>query len=347
MKVLVLGSGGAASNGFARALRLAGGYELVGTNANPNDLLLSECDRNYLIAPVSDYDAWRADLLHVVKLEHPDFVHAQSDREVAALGLFRDRLHMIGWRADHPDGRLHTFLPRNEVIEVCQDKWASYLAWREAGVAVPRTWLPDGNWPNGEWWLRPRVGAGGQRSLRTDDRGWAEEWLHQHDGWDSSFTVAEALTDDSVTVQALYWDGELVCSQQRTRASWAHAGLTVSGVSGSTGVGVTSSHPLVDQVARDAVAAVDGRPHGLFGVDMTYRSSGLPLVTEINIGRFFTTAPEFYAMAGFNMADLYVRFGVGAAPTLKSEEPIINPLPDGWRWIRGMDRAPLLTAPSR
>jgi hypothetical protein len=339
VKVLVLGAGGAASNGFSRALKLAGGYELVGTNCSETDLLLSECDSNHLIAPVGDYLQWRVDLDQVIRKTKPDFVHAQNDAEVEALGWFRTTVHMHGAK---------TFLPSSEVIKICRDKLVSYKRWGDAGIRVPLTLLAAGRGDLvmvheqfGEVWLRPRTGAGGQKSLRTKNFQLAREWLNHHDGW-GEFTVAEPLTADTVTVQQLYWKGELVCSQQRTRASWANSGSSATGVSGSTGVGVTSSDAEADRIADAAVAAVDRAPHGLYGVDMCRAEDGTPCPTEINIGRFFTTAPEFFASAGFNMADVYEHRALGVLGASAADMGIYNPLPDGLRWIRGMDRAPVL-----
>ena len=48
-RILVLGAGGAAANGFTRALRMAGGYHLIGTNCNDYDLELAETDEKILI----------------------------------------------------------------------------------------------------------------------------------------------------------------------------------------------------------------------------------------------------------------------------------------------------------
>ena len=46
---------------------------------------------------------------------------------------------------------------------------------------------------------------------------------------------------------------------------------------------------MVDEIALRAITAVDGSPHGIFSVDLTYDDEGVPNPTEINIGRFFTT----------------------------------------------------------
>jgi len=89
-----------------------------------------------------------------------------------------------------------------------------------------------------------------------------------------------------------------------------------------------------------AVAAVDAEPNGFYAVDMTRDATGVPRVTEINAGRPFTTATEFFWRLGLNLADIYIRAAVGETPVLPAERE--SPLPDGWLWIRGLDVHPTL-----
>ena len=335
MRVLILGAGGAAANGFCRALRMAGGYYLIGANINADDLALAETDERHLI-DLEARSLW--DLCWQTK---PHFAHAQPDQEVLRLAKLRNSISAA------------TFLPYPWVIEACQDKWETYKRLKEAGVAVPRTTLVRGRESlhlireeNRAKWLRATTGAGGAGAICTDSYDLAVEWVRRFDGW-GKFTLADVLTADTVTVQQIWWRGQLVASQQRSRESWANAKNSPSGVSGSTGVGVTTSDPFADETADRAVGAVAEKPHGLFGVDMAYDHDRVPKVTEINVGRFFTTAPEMYAQAGFNMADLYVKTGFGRTDefgfvTSTPSGPIRNPLPDGVRWIRGMDTRPVL-----
>ena len=84
---------------------------------------------------------------------------------------------------------------------------------------------------------------------------------------------------------------------------------------------------------------MDKAPNGLYGVDMTYDTEGIPNPTEINIARFFTTI-RFFTEAGLNMPDLYTQIGLGfEAPNFDRR---INPLPENLCWLRGMDREPQL-----
>ena len=73
---------------------------------------------------------------------------------------------------------------------------------------------------------------------------------------------------------------------------------------------------------------------------MTYDVNQSPRVTEINIGRFFTTI-YFFTQAGVNFPQIYRDIALADKfPTLERK---INPLPDGLVWIRGMDVPPVLT----
>jgi len=111
-------------------------------------------------------------------------------------------------------------------------------------------------------------------------------------------------------------------------------------VTGITEIGETISDEVVDRVAQEAILAVDRKPHGVFAVDMTYDSKGIPNPTEINIGRFFTTT-YFFTKAGLNMPQIYRDIALeGKFPSLKRR---VNPLPAGLIWIRGMDVEPVLT----
>jgi carbamoyl-phosphate synthase large subunit len=89
-----------------------------------------------------------------------------------------------------------------------------------------------------------------------------------------------------------------------------------------------------------AIRAIDGRPHGIFSVDMTYDEQGVPNPTEINIGRFFTTH-LFFTRAGLNLPHLFVKAAYGEPlPQLSTR---VNPLKPGLAWVRGMDFLPILT----
>jgi hypothetical protein len=142
-----------------------------------------------------------------------------------------------------------------------------------------------------------------------------------------------------VTWMSLWSKGELICAQSRKRLYWEFASRSIAGVTGITGTGVTIADPTVDRIAVDGILAIDSTPHGLFGVDLTYDHDGVPCLTEINIGRFFTTI-DFFAAAGLNMPALYLRAAFDEPVAIDGRR--INPLPENLAWVRGMDTEPVL-----
>lgn len=336
-KIYVGGAGGAPSTNFIRCLRASNrGYEIVGGCSSPTDLLLADVSRGHLVPGAKD-PAYGERLLEVLRQERPDLLHVQHDYEVLAISEMRDQIHALGVR---------TFLPAQQTVRDCVDKFASYALWEKAGVPVPRTLRID---EDGDLvrafdtfgpsiWLRATTGGGGRGAVPTDDIGFARMWIDRFNGW-GEFTAAERLTPETVTWSSLWLEGELVVAQTRRRRSWSFGDRTLSGVTGVTAVGETDADSRVDEIALAAIRAVDARPNGIFSVDMTLDNEGRPRPTEINIARFFTTI-AFFAAAGLNMPEIYCELGLQGRSIW--EGPKINPLPSGLVWIRGMDVPPQL-----
>jgi len=334
-RILVCGAGGSPATNFVRSLRDASEpYFLVGTDADPFTLQRAETDVRLLL-PRADDPRYLSALNAIIQEHQVEFVHAQNDAELEFLS--ENREHVMA----------KTWLPSKETVRTCVDKFMSYEAWQASGVPVPKTMLISSEEDlkrafsevGPRIWLRNRKGAAGNGAFPTEDFSEALEWLNLHNGWDQ-FTAATCLTKDTVTWMSLWQGGELVVAQGRKRLSWELGNRAPSGVTGVTGTGVTYGDAILDDIAERAVRAIDPMPDGIFSVDCTYDEDGLPRVTEINIGRFFTTH-YFFTKAGLNMPDLYVRLALGeAAPPLENR---YNPLPSGLVWVRGVDFEPILT----
>jgi len=310
---------------------------LIGMCAVPTDLLLADVDERHVV-PYADTPEFASRLAEVIGRTKPDMIHSQHDFEIRALSRARGLLDGLGVRY---------LLPAAETVELCVDKGRSQKVWKRAGVPVPDTVLVDDEVSlrqafqafGGRVWLRATEGGGGKGALPTDDFEFARRWIERYDGW-GAFTAAEQLTSSTVTWLSIWFEGSLVVAQTRRRWSWNFGDRTLSGVTGITGVGETCSLPDVTEVAQAAIAAVDASPHGIFAVDMTYDDAGVTNVTEINIGRFFTTH-YFFTKAGVNFPKIFRDLALhGRLPDLPRK---VNPLPDGLVWIRGMDVAPVLT----
>jgi hypothetical protein len=237
------------------------------------------------------------------------------------------------------------FLPEARTVTILRDKYLSYQEWSKNHAPVPETLLINDESDlkkafkkfGENLWLREIEGAAGKGSLSSPSYELALFQINKANGW-GRYTAAEKLTKDTVTWMAIYYHGELIVAQTRQRLYWEASNRAQSGVTGITGTGRTISDDLVTQTAIKSIFTVDKKPNGIFSVDMTYDSAGLPRLTEINIGKFFTTH-YFFTRAGINFPEIYVKLAL----TGKSDyHNVINPLPVGLNWIRGMDVQPKL-----
>jgi len=337
-RVLIGGAGGAPALNFIRSLKKSKEkFFLIGISCNKFDLCKAKkfVDILYLVPPAQDKN-YLSVLKQIIYETKPHFMHAQNDEEVFVVSKYRY------------DINVKTFLPGHDIIEICQDKFKSAMAWEKAGLKVPHTFLINNKDDlkkafsiiKGKVWVRAISGAFGKWSLPTDNLNFATQWINYYNGW-GNFSVAECLSSDSITWLSIWRSGKLIVAQSRKRLYWEFANRSVSGVTGITGTGVTVSNKTLDSLARRAILAIDNNPHGIYGVDLTFDKDGIPNPTEINIGRFFTTH-QFFTDAGLNMPDIYLKLAFEEEiPKIKR---IINPLPDGLAWVRGMDVEPVLTS---
>lgn len=343
-KILIAGAGGAPSEGVINSLLRGRKNEtVIGMGSEPSDLVLSKASKK-LYVPYANSPEYKDRLLHILNTERPDLVHFQNDLEIYHVSLFRDEITATGTML---------FMPEHEVIDTCVHKYKSYLAFKKAGVPVPRNIMINNEDDlreafeqlgdaNGKIWIRASsIGAGGKGALPTSDYTLAKAWIDHYKGW-GDFVAAEMLTPDTITWLSIWHEGELVVAQSRERRGWTHGNRSISGVTGVTKVGVTCENERATKIAIDTVKAVSDKPHGIFGVDMTYDKNGVPNPTEINVARFFTTV-LFFTEAGLNLPEIFKDIALyGEFPQLKKN---INPLPNGLLWLRGMDVAPrLMTA---
>jgi len=340
-KILVSGAGGAPSEGVINSLLRSRKAEAVlGMGSEPTDLVLSQASRKLFI-PYANLPEYPQGLLNLLSSEQPDLVHFQNDLEIFHASLMRDDILATGAKL---------YMPEHEVIDTCVHKYKSYLAFRQAGLTVPRNLMINNEGDlreafitladeTGKIWLRASsIGGGGKGAIPTSDYALAKAWIDHYGGW-GDFVAAEMLTPNTVTWLSIWHEGELVVAQSRERRGWTHGNRSISGVTGVTKVGVTCDNALVTQTALASVRAVSARPHGIFGVDMAYDKLGVPNPTEINISRFFTTV-RFFTEAGLNMPEIFKDIALyGEFPQLKKK---INPLPPGLFWLRGMDVVPRL-----
>ncbi len=336
-RILVTGAGGSAASNFINSLRISGeDFYIVGTDINLYHLeLASGVDKKYLVPPATD-PGYLEKINLVIEKEQIEFVHPQPDIEVLTLARNRDKI------------KARTLLPSTETVELCQNKIALIDYLKERGVPVPLSFRVESKndlaralgriftiYPKA--WLRPIRGFGSKATLPITSLEQAHLWISY---WESKgeyryeeFMVCEFLPGKEYAFQSLWRDGEVVTSQARERLEYIFGNLTPSGQSSSPSVARTVHNEKVNEVATNAVKAADALATGIFCVDIKENREGVPCVTEINSGRFFTTS-NFFATAGLNMPLYYVKIAFGEEiPDL----PHYNALPEGWYWIRYTD----------
>lgn len=338
--ILLLGCGGTPTINVTRSLRQAPEkFYIVGTEVDKFAVHRSETDKSYYLS-----NETIESLNEIIEKEYIDFLHVQPDTALEFVSKNRNKL------------MCKTFLPKEETVEICLDKYRTYEKWKQRGIKIPETFkietekdLFDSLYKIPHAWLRKSKGAFGKGSIPLD---YSEEavvlgkaWIRYWNG--GEFILSKRLNSEkTITWSAIYKNGELIVAQTRERLSWEFGNRTISGVTGITGVARTVSNKNFDKLAQNAIFAVDNKPNGIFSLDCTYDSEGIPNPTEINIGRFFTTI-DFFTQAGLNMPYIFVKTAF--------DEPIedikkvwsnyprkINPLPNNLYWIRGMDIEPKL-----
>jgi carbamoyl-phosphate synthase large subunit len=334
-KVLLTGAGGSAAANVHDALRRSGrGYQVVGADVSPIKLHLSGAETRFVI-PRADDPSYKSALVALIESFGIEVVHPQPDPEVLAIGAMRAELPAA------------TYLPAQACLEIAADKSAFNAAMAAAGIHVPEA-IPFTTIESvaeetrrlltlhPKVWIRARVGAGARASLpvSTPDQAvaWIRWWVEEKSMSADDFMASEFLPGREFAYQSVWYDGNLVAGQARERVEYLYGHLTPHGQTSTPSVARTVSIPSVDQLAMDAIRALDPHPCGAFCVDIKEAADGSPRVTEINTGRFFTTS-NFFAAAGLNMPDMLMRCALG-----ERVEPCgSSPLEADLYWIRMVD----------
>jgi predicted ATP-grasp superfamily ATP-dependent carboligase len=337
-RILITGAGGSAAYNFYDSLRLALGEDLytIGTDTKPYHLELIDVDKKYIVPSVTD-PSYIDTINRIIAKEKIEFVHPQPDVEV----------NFLSKNADKINAKL--FLPPYEVIELCHDKMAFNKRLAEKGVAVPEAYYITSKESlqqaldallkiQPKVWLRATRGAGARGSLPINSVYQGDAWI---DYWRNfkgidygDFMASEFLPGHEYAWQSLWWNGELVTAQARERLEYIFGNLTPSGQSSSPSVAKTVNRDDIDEIAQASIKAVSDKPHGVFCVDMKEGADGVPKVTEINVGRFFTTS-NFFAHAGLNMPAMYIELALTGE--LKNHPKQLQALADDLYWVRMID----------
>lgn len=341
LSVLVTGAGGPLGANVARSLRKAPmPLELVGTDANPWHLPLALTDRKVRVPLAKDRDRYALSLerliasgVGVILPTHP--VEVRAIAELRAKGRLEGAL---------------LALPRLEILERADDKYATQRILADAHVPVPRTYLLDGEADlrrafaefSPPVWVRgsgaPGLGIGGA-ALPCRDEGVAHAWVLHHRGY-GHMVACEFLPGRNLTWMSAWQEGRLLAAASRERLEYVLPHVSPSGVTGAPAVTRTVRRRDVADIGERAVRALDSMPHGVYFVDLKEDEVGCPRVTEINAGRCGTTI-HFYTEAGFNFPWLLVCLAAGLDLSWLPASPH-DVVEDDLYWVRTLDCGPVL-----
>jgi glutathione synthase/RimK-type ligase-like ATP-grasp enzyme len=291
-RLLVTEAGTGASEYLIRSLRASDdGFVVVGCHWDQFFLKNSAADRRWVVPTPSD-PGYSAAIRRIVDRERIDLILPNADESVAALSAARRRF----------SGRL--FLPRHDVVRLCQDKYAltSFLSRR--GVPVPAT-LAVARAAGIEalfrrlrsrppLWCRIRSGSNsrGAAPVATPEqaRSWIRYWSEMRGVPARDFTLAEYLPGRDFACLMVWKDGRLVLAKTCERLSYFFAGSQPSGRSSMAALSKTVHEPRVVELCVRAIRALDPRASGVFSIDLKGDAAGEPRITEINAGRLIAQA---------------------------------------------------------
>lgn len=338
-KILLLGAASSASVNFIKSLKLSSeDIEIVGVDLNKYYLELSPVEKKFLIKrDKNNPEEYISKINSIIDREEINFVHAQPDPEVQIISDYRDKI------------RAKTFLPSKEAVDISHNKWLTYEVLKKQSIPLAKTIKVETEENlksvfeeiDGLVWLRASSGAGGKASLPVRDfsqaRMWINYWVERGLSWED-FLASEVLPGTEVSWLSIWKNGELICSQGKQRVEWVQSGLSPSGVTGTTAIQKTVHNEKVNEVATQTVRALDKNPEGIYVVDTKENKEGIPCVTEINPGRFFTTS-LFFPTAGVNMPLIYVKLAYG--DKIPPVAPI-NSVKKDLFWVRIPDGGPVM-----
>ena len=332
-RILVTGAGGTPSINFVKALRESGeSFYIVGTDCNRYHINLAmQVDKRYIV-PRSTEENYIKKLNEIIEKENIQFLHAQPDVEVGRISKERERL------------RTKVFLPDKGTVKLCHNKFKLIQYLHEKNLPVAKNILIEDTEDikvafknfGKKIWLRAIKGAGGKGSLPVEKFDHAEAWIDYWNGW-GNFVAEEYLPGRNMAWQAIFKDGELITSLVWERLEYIISHVSPSGITGTPSVAKIITNDKVNEIAVKVVNSIATKPNGIFSIDFKENKAGVPCVTEINPGRFFTPS-YMYVKAGINFPEVYLKLAFDESiPKL----PKFNAFKNKILWIRGIDVEPI------
>ena len=314
--LLITSMGGAGSNNMVDTIRIFDKnreYRIVGTHFDPYELVKSDVDELFVVPKAADSEDYLAAHQRLIRDRGVDVLIANSDKEV---GVFSGSLEEIPCRH---------LIPERRLVESVQDKYGLYRMLQKQGCpvvpnipvstlqALPETvaGLPECD----KFWIRLRKGSGslGATWMYTAEQAakWVELWCQLRGFQPDDFVLAPFLPGRDFCVAVLFQDGEFAVGKAYERLRYLTGGISISNMGSTPSASVTVEETLPIETSIQAVEAIyreqGGKPHGYYQMDLKCDAAGVPYVTEINIGRFPMTSPQFDRVGKHCMLELYLQ----------------------------------------
>lgn len=343
--ILITSMGGSGSLNIVDSLRLlpnADDHHVVGTHFNPYELAKSDLEDLYIVPKAADEAAFMDRHFEIIKKHEIDVLIANSDIEAAVFTRNLDRVEC------------HHLLPIPAQVDAVQDKYDFHRLLHGQGCAtVPN--LPVSSietlgesvaglkLDRGErYWIRLRSGSGSQGAtwLYTIEQGqkWMELWCELRNMKPTDFVVAPFLSGRDFCASVLFQDGDVCVGKVYERLEYytEDVSLSMMGSTPKTSRTIAENEPV--DATIEAVKAIchafATEPHGLYQADLKCDEAGTPYVTEINIGRFPMTSPQFDRVGKHSQLAMYLELAQNPKADLPRDVYDFDP---GWVFLRGVD----------
>lgn len=340
MKVVITGACAVSARSVLRSLKMSeifGDSFFVGwdTCAVPYEVYAGNYDRLYKVPAVNDP-------------RYAEVVQGILDKEKPDAVMLLPEVEVLYW-ARHPFDVPH-LIPPVEFCEVAISKRRLFEVLRGSGL-VPRfvelnreeVFCPGYevglDFP---LWIRDDSAgtASGKGSFLAESLEELRAWVVINRGVEC-FQVSEFCPGENYGVLCLFENGKLIKCAVAERMEYIMSKVSVSGVTGNTGVGRFVNDEYVKGRAVEAVRMVSNITgavmNGVVVVDLKVDAMGVARVTEINVR--YVAFNGLLARAGFNLAEYHLLTILGRSREL--EGCVSFEFPKGNMWFRDVDAVPV------
>ena len=313
MKILITAAGGGNTENLVRSLRessIGKNLTFVGTNISKFELAKSICEKNYL-NPGFKSSKFINSLEEIIKKEKIDFVILNHENEIEVVTNTSSIINDI------------SFLPSADCTKICINKFKLNKKLSDVNLNVPRSFkiksldevkaalkyaktIPV--------WVRVNEGSSsvGAAPMYNEDevKFWIKYWV-DHKGVEvDNFTISEFLPGRDIHCFSIWNKGEMIIGKCVERLEYLNSKITLSGTYSSPSVSTMINESKLIEDSKKIIISIDPNAKGAFGIDFKQNEEGKFCLTEINIGRF-PRINYLFNMVGPNMAEIYVKLGMG------------------------------------